>query len=259
MRVRMFRLAFSMIVAVTSTSAQSTTAAGEAILRTMHAQYAGRWYASLTFRQRTTIIRPNQESRVLDWMESMRYTARRGVELRIDEGAIVDGNGTLSTADSTWQVRAGELKSTRGVGNDFLPLLFGIYLDSVQKSIRQIVHIGVDLSRMTRVVWDGRPTWVVGVTSTDDASRSQIWIDSARAVLVRVIFVPANRTRIIDARLTNFQAIGDGWVATKIEMLIDGSVRQVEEYYEVRTDHKLGDDYFDVNHWTPAKHWASTP
>src|SRR5215813_2805488 len=92
-------------------------ATGRDVLQAMHDAYAGKWYATLTFIQKTTRKTADGKDTVATWYESVRYTAAKGAELRIDVGEPSAGNGVLYTADSLWAFKAGKLAVTRAGGN----------------------------------------------------------------------------------------------------------------------------------------------
>src|SRR5215510_11658169 len=110
---------------VTPTLAAQQPKDGTAVLDRMRAAYAGKWYHTLTFVQKTTVTRPdstkNVTKTVSTWYESMRHTSA-GVQLRIDVGDPAAGNGLLYTTDSSWRFRDGKLTAATANGNEFLPL-----------------------------------------------------------------------------------------------------------------------------------------
>jgi hypothetical protein len=69
---------------------------------------------------------PASSPAVATWFESLRHTDAHGTQLRIDIGAPSLGNGMLYTADSAWVFRDGKLTTTRGQGNEFLPMIEGV-------------------------------------------------------------------------------------------------------------------------------------
>ena len=81
--MRQFSLLASILLAIGPLQAQASP--GRVILEKMHAAYAGKWYRSLTFVQKTKFYRagaPDVE-RVETWWESLRYTPQNGVQLRM--------------------------------------------------------------------------------------------------------------------------------------------------------------------------------
>src|SRR5262245_16103466 len=90
---------------------------GTAVLERMRDAYAGKWYHTLTFVQKTTTTRDDGTKNVATWYESLRHTSAGGVQLRIDFGDPAAGNGVLYTADSSWRFRDGKLARASADGN----------------------------------------------------------------------------------------------------------------------------------------------
>src|SRR5215472_4351192 len=78
---------------------------GAEIMQQMHDKYAGKWFKTLTFIQKTTRQKKDGTDTVQTWYESALLPGR----LRIDVGLPSEGNGVLYTHDSTYQMVAGTL------------------------------------------------------------------------------------------------------------------------------------------------------
>jgi hypothetical protein len=157
MRHRLLRLASVLAcVAAAPVAAQSMPKTGAEVLQRMHDAYAGKWYTTLSFAQKTTIRRRDGTDTAITWYESLRYTDAHGTQLRIDQGDLAAGNGVLYTADSTWIVRAGKLAATRPNGNEFLPLIEGVYMQPVARTMRELDSAKIDMQRVSRADWQGR-------------------------------------------------------------------------------------------------------
>jgi hypothetical protein len=224
----------------------------------MHAAYAGKWYRSLTFVQKTTIYLPSQPERVQTWWESLRYTPQSGVQLRIDQGDLTAGNGTIYTADSSWIVRGGMLAQIRPTGNEFLPWIEGVYVQPLDVTERQVRAMGVDLAKTRKAAWRGRPVTIVGAASADDTTHSQAWIDDERQVIVRMIVADSGRPSL-NVFLDDYVRVGGGWLETKVDIYVGGVLRQREEYSDWAVDVALPDALFDPAQWQTAPHWARKP
>ena len=74
----------------------------------MHDRYAGRWFNSLTFIQKTTVRRPDGTENVSTWYEAM-----LGSRLRIDMGEPSLGNGALSIIGGRGDEVVGQLCGDR--------------------------------------------------------------------------------------------------------------------------------------------------
>jgi hypothetical protein len=261
----MLKSIFSALAAIPfaamAANAQRPPSNGQEVLQRMHDAYAGRWYKSLTFRQQTTQWRPDGTSAVSTWLESLRYTPEIGAQLRIDIGDLAAGNGVLYTADSTFVIRAAKLTTTRPQGNEFLPLIEGVYLQPVERTLRELRGTGIDFTRVSAARWDDRPVWIVGATSPADSTSPQFWVDVERNVVVRMMLVPAPTAPTMDIHLERYEPLAGGWLATKIEMYVAGRPRQFEEYSDWHAGMDLPAALFDSRNWTQASHWGknSTP
>jgi len=241
-----------------STVAQPAPKTGAEVLQRMHDAYAGRWYRTLTFVQKTTIRRRDGTDTVITWYESLRHTDAHGTQLRIDMGDLSAGNGVLYTADSSWVVRGGKLTAARPNGNEFLPLIEGVYMQPVTRTVKELDSAKIDMQRVSRGDWQGRPAWIVGASSPTDSTATQFWIDIGRNVVVRMLLSPSGAGPALDIHLDGYVPLERGWLATKIVMTEGGKPRQSEEYSDWKANVPLSDELFSVEKWTDAPHWAKT-
>jgi hypothetical protein len=226
------------------------------VLSRMRAAYDRVWYPTLTFVQTTRIHRPDGTITDQRWLESVRYTPERGAQLRIDAGDLSAGNGTIYTADSSWNVRAGKLTAARPRGNEFLPLIEGVYLQPVERTAREVRLAKVDLERSRADSWRGRPVWVVGSAIPADTTSPQFWVDTARKVVVRMILHAEPQSPVVDVTLDGYEPVGKAWLATRVMISIDGKPVQEEIYTDWKVDMPLDDALFDPAQWMTAPHWG---
>jgi len=147
--------AFSIIAVVVQPRAPRS---GRDVLEAMRAAYDGKWYHTLTFRQKTTLRGPDGAERVQTWYEALRHTSATGTQLRIDFGDPKEGNGAIYTADSLWRVRGGKLANATADGNVFLPLIEGVYVQPVDRTLRELESTRVDMSKVYQTKSEGRDT-----------------------------------------------------------------------------------------------------
>lgn len=240
---------FALVAVASAAGAQQAPTSGREVLQRMHDGYSGKWYKTLTFKQQTTQWRQDGSQNVSSWFESLRYAPGVGAQLRIDMGDPAAGNGVVYTADSTWVVRGGKLTATRPQGNEFLPLIEGVYLQPVERTLRELAGTGIDFGKVGAARWENRPAWIVGATSAADSTLPQFWVDTERNVVVRMILVPAPNTPVMDIHLDRYVPLAGGWLATKIEMYVGGKPRQFEEYSDWRAGMDLPDSLFDPMRW----------
>jgi hypothetical protein len=238
--------------------AQSVPKTGAEVFQRMHDAYAGKWYRTLTFVQKTTQRRPNGTDTVSTWYESLRQVGGL-TQLRIDVGDPSAGNGVLYTADSSWRMRDGKLVSASAGGNEFLPLIEGVYFNPVEQTIRELSSTKTDMSRVIEGSYQNRRVWIIGAASTADTTSPQIWIDAERNVAVRAILSPAANMPVLDIHLDGYVPIDGTWLASKIAMMRGGVPRQTEEYRDWKVNVDLPASLFAVATWTTSPHWAKRP
>jgi hypothetical protein len=234
----------------------ATPRTGADVLEAMRAAYAGKWYHTLTFRQKTTLRGQDGAEREQTWYETLTHTAA-GTKLRIDVGDLSAGNGIIFTPDSSFRVRGGQLAASNASGNEFLPLIEGVYVQPVAKTVKELDQMKVDMSRVRTGTWEGKPVWIVGASSASDTTSPQFWVDTDRKLLVRMLLAGPEGQPPLDVHLGKYEKVGNGaWLATKIEMFQNGARRQAEEYSDWKVDVPVDPAMFDIAKWSTAPHWA---
>ena len=210
---------------------------GEELITRMHDRYDGKWYRTLTFTQRTR--RPGRPDQT--WYEAAKIPGR----LRIDVAPIDSSNAFMFVGDSVYGFRAGDPRPPRRDRNLLLTLGFDVYGQPPATTIEQLKEEGVDLSRIRRGTWQGRPVWIVGAAEGDSLS-NQFWVDQARLLFVRLIQqVPAqNGKAILEAQFNQYRPLAGGWIAMNVIAKMDGKVVQEEDYTDVRANMPLPDSLF---------------
>ena len=221
---------------------------GVAILEGMRRMYEGKWYNTLTFVQRTIVERPGAKSDTTTWYETL-----IGPRLRIDVGDPALGNGMLYTADSTYVVRGGTLARAIPSGNPFLPLIMGVYLQPVAKTMSELEAFGFDLSKSTTGTWEGMPVTIVGAATPGDTSSAQFWVDG-RQLVVRVRGALRGMGNA-DIHIGGYVRIGPAWLGTKVSIIQNGRT-QVEEYSDWKAGAAVSPELLDLTKWKTARHWA---
>src|ERR1041385_8214708 len=148
----------------------------------MHDAYAGKWYPSVAFVQKTVLFRPGGVRDSATWYERVKGPNL----LRIGLGDPSAGRGVVYTAESSFVFRDGKLASSSADGNPFLPLIMGGYLQPVEETERQLAHHGVDVSKGYRTTLDGHPALVVGAAAESDTMGARFWGDAGTPGVVRM-------------------------------------------------------------------------
>jgi hypothetical protein len=233
-------------------SAQETLPAnGTMVLERMRAAYEGNWYHTLTFAQKTTTYGKDGQKRIQSWRESLAHTSR-GTQLRIDFGDATKGNGVLYTPDSSWRFAGGKLTGHNAEGNAFLPLIEGVYVNPIARTVSELAPTHVDLSKVRAGTWMGKPVWVVGTASAADTTSPQFWVDVEHKVVMRMIMSVSAGRDPLDVHLDDYVQAGGGMLATKVSMFVKGAPVQTEDYADWRTDVPLSEAIFNVQSWVAA-------
>src|SRR4051794_33995289 len=154
-----------------SAARASQYATGEDVIDAMHDRYAGKWYNSFTFTQKTSRLLPNGTWNVQTWFEAGRIPGR----LRIDFDPISAGNGVLYARDSQFVVQNGRsLRGDPGI-NELMLLGFDVYGSTVAHTTSRLRREGFDLNRVHETTFQGRPVIVVGARR-GDYNRKQFWV-----------------------------------------------------------------------------------
>jgi hypothetical protein len=240
------------IVAITSAWRPITVPTGADIVRQMHDKYAGKWFKTLTFVQKTTRKTKAGADTVQTWYEAARVPGF----LRIDFGNPSEGNGALYTHDSTYNMSAGALKSAEASGNPLIPLLLDVYAVPVDRTLADMRQtLKIDMSKVSQSTYDGRPVYIIGADPGNEKA-AQVWIDTERLILVRQIFVVGDTSlTYIDSQFKQYRPIGQSWIAPECSFYINGKLLQKEEYTDIKADVPLSPGLFDPSQWKTAPHW----
>ena len=238
--------------------AQKAPATGRDLLQTMRDAYGNRWFKTLTFTQSTTRVDSTGKSTVTTWYESLRYTDAGGTQLRIDIGDPKKGNGVIYTVDSVWRFRGGQALGALPSGNLLLPIVEGIYVEPVERTLHELAPTGVDFSKpVVNGSWHDRPVWIAGATAAGDTTSPQIWVDAQNKAVVRAIFSPVpGATPVMDMRFEKIVLAGGGALATRCEFYVAGKLEQAEDYNDWKTDIALSPGLFDPATFSTAPHWV---
>lgn len=247
--------ALCVVASAPAVATAQTNTPGAAVLQQMHDAYAGKWYNTLRFVQKTTQYRPDGSAVISTWYETLRQTPN-ATQLRIDFGDPHLGNAVLYTADSSWRFREGKLASAAASGNEFLPLIEGVYVQPVAQTVAELKSTKVDMSRVADGTWNGKPVKIIGVSNASDASAPQIWVETERNLVVRMIMAGNSPADAMDVHLEDFVKAGEGWLATKVTMSVGGKPRQTEEYADWRVGMDLPEAMFSLTNWITPVHWA---
>jgi hypothetical protein len=227
-------------------------ATGESVVAAMHDRYAGRWYRTVTFRQKTSRLRPDGTWDVQTWYEALALPGR----LRIDFDPVSGGNGVLYARDSQFVAANGRLVRAEPGINDLLLLGFDVYANPPERTDSLLRRQGFDLARVHEDTLEGRRMLVVGARA-GETRQKQFWVDAERLLFVRLLEPdPRDSTRVQDIRFTNYQPRGNAWIAARVEIHSGGKLVFSEDYSDINTDVPLDESIFDPTPWRNPKLWV---
>ena len=220
---------------------------GEALIRQMHDRYAGKWYRTLTFVQKTT----HEDGKIETWFEALQFPGL----LRIDIAPIDSANVLLFRHDSIYVIRGGQTRPGRPLVHPLMVLGFDVYADPPETTIAKLKGLGFDLTKLREDTWQGRPAYVVGAAAGDTLS-TQFWIDKERLVFVRSL-QRGQDGAIMETQFNRYQRLSEGWISPEVLFYRNGVVVTREEYSDMRADVPLPANLFDPKYAQPE--WVTKP
>lgn len=227
---------------------------GEQLIEAMQNRYAGRWYRTITFVQKSTTVAPDGKESTSIWYEAALLPSR----LRIDFDPIEAGNGVLVRADTQYTMQRGTVLRAVPRANELLLLGFDVYFLEPSFSAAWLRRLGFDLSKIRQDEWQGRPVYVVGAASAADQRSRQFWVDRENLLFVRLLEPARDSAQTDDIRFGQYEHIGRAWVAPLVEVYRNGRLVFKEEYQHIRIDQPLDAALFDPASWRTAQHWYKT-
>jgi len=224
---------------------------GTDVVRAMHDKYAAVWYKTLTFSQTTTITTQNGGTLQQQWLEAGKFPGR----LRIDTDTA-NRSGVIYAGDSLYRFTNGKLAVASADKNELLVLGFDVYTQPVTRTVDVLRGRGIDMAKLSRATWEGRPVFVVGAAAGDTLSK-QFWIDAERLLFVRLLETATTATgpRRVDYRFLKYVPHGDAWVSEEVLGLRDGKPSLHEVYANVQVNVPLDDATFDPKQYATFTPW----
>lgn len=218
---------------------------GQDLIAAMHKKYAGKWYKTLTFVQKTTTYKPDGTSSAETWYEAMSLPGN----LRIDIVPVEKGNGILFANGMVHSFRDGKLAGGRPFVHPLMVLGFDVYGQPVETTVEQVKGIGIDLSVIHEEKWQGRDVYVVGAKQ-GDLSVPQVWVDKKNLYFVRLIQLTGkDKKNVQETQFNKYVKARGGWVAPEVIFTVDGKRTTLEEYTDIQADVELSADLWNPEKW----------
>jgi hypothetical protein len=222
---------------------------GEELIAAMRKKYDGKWYKTLTFVQKTTNYKADGTSQVSTWYEAMEVPGK----LRIDITPLENGSGIMFLDNTQYNFNKGALVRSFPRVHPLLVLGFDVYAQPVEKTVKLLKDMEIDMSVLHEDTWQGKSVYVVGAKQGDVTS-PQFWIDKKNLYFVRLIERGGkDKKQTIETQFNKYQkAKGGGWVSAEVIFNVDGKTVTTEDYSDIQTDVKLDEKLFDPQKWAEA-------
>jgi hypothetical protein len=222
---------------------------GEDLITAMNKKYAGKWYKTLAFVQKSTQIKPDGTSESSTWYEAMSVPGK----LRVDITPLETGSGFMFLDNTQYSFKDGKLARSVPRIHPLLVLGFDVYAQPVEKTVQLLKELNIDLTAFHEDTWQNRPVYVVGAKQ-GDLSSPQFWVDKKNLYFVRLIELGGkDKKQVQQTEFNKYQKTkGGGWVSAEVVFIVDGKRVFLEEYSDIQTDIKLDDKLFDPQKWSEA-------
>ena len=205
----------------------------------MHDRHGAGWYRTLSFTQDTYVREPGGAVREETWREWAALPGR----LRIEMGDPMAGADALYARDSTFLYDDGTLAAALAERNPLLVWGFDVYTQPPAATLRALEAEGTDLSAFRADAWDGREMYVLG---TPDAGEA--WVDRGTLLFTRLVRSGPGGA-VQDVRFLDYEPLGGGWIAPRVEVWVGGERVFWELYRDVEADVPLDPVLFDPRRW----------
>lgn len=238
-----------LLVAIAVPAYAADIRSGQELVTAMHKKYAGKWYKTLTFVQKTTNYKPDGTSESSTWYEAMSVPGK----LRIDITPLEKGNGIIFADNKVYSFRDGKLAGSRPFVHPLLVLGFDVYMQPVETTLAQLKDMNIDMSVVHQEKWQGKTVYVVGAKEGDQ-SVPQFWVDKDGLYFVRLFELAGkDKKSVHETQFNKYQkAKGGGWVSAEVQFFVDGKRATTEEYSDIQTDTVLQPDLWEPEKWLTA-------
>lgn len=235
---------FLLLLTFAPVSAKIKTA--EELVSAMHQKYAGKWYKTLVFAQKTTTFKPDGTTEKGVWYEALSMPGK----LRVDFDPLTSGGGVIYANGTNNVFKDGKLVNSRPLDHALLILGFDVYFQPVETTLEQLKKMKMDLTSMHEDKWQDREVYVVGAKQGDLRS-PQFWIDKKNLYFVRLIQpVGKDGASIQEIEFNKYEKVkGGGWISPEVVFIVNGKRVFLEEYYGIRTNVPLDNNLFDPQQW----------
>jgi hypothetical protein len=218
----------------------------DAIAAMRNAYAGGRWYKNFTFSQNTHFFKDGKEEKMEVWHEAYTFPGKLHIKFVSKDSK----NGMLFENNKISLFKDGALAVSKPMIHDLLLTSFDIYFYKPYETMHLLDSLGYNLKLVREDNFEGRKVLVVGAKQGDETS-NQLWIDSERFYLVRLIYKQGKG--INDVVLNDYEKIENNWVAKKVLFKQNGVLAQTEEYFDIKFPKEINADTYKPEKFAEIK------
>lgn len=223
---------------------------GRSLVSAMRQKYSAQWYKTLSFTQNNTLYSARGSATNSQWRQHISLPGR----LRIDYLPLTQRSGVLFDGSRVHTFDNGRAIDAQPGMNAQLLVTADVYALPVERSSQLLDSLGFDLSKLRRDTWEGQAAYVVGAAA-GDSTTSQLWIDTVKLVMVRMVQKERRGTRdiVTDVRFGKFADFSGSPIATEVTQYRDGRLVFREQLVDVRVNDAIPEATFDPTKWVAAQ------
>ncbi len=242
--MKILKLLFVLLLIITPVFSADIKS-GDDLIAAMYKKYAGKWYKTLTFVQKTITHKPDGTTTAEIWYEAMTVPGK----LRIDIEPLDKGNGILFADGKLVSIRDGKAGPARPFVHPLMVLGFDVYGQPAETTIAQVKGLGIDLSTIHEETWQGKAVYVVGAKQGDLAT-PQFWVDKKDLLFVRLFQLSGREKRNLqETQFNKYVKAKGGWVSAEVKFFTDGKLTTSEEYSDIQAGIALNPDLWNPEKW----------
>jgi len=207
----------------------------EDVIKKMEAEYHGKWYPHMTFRQATSFYKGDSLQRQQTWYEAA--TIGEGLIIKFD--SIPSGSGLLFKNDTMYVYQMGKLVQQSFRVHDILELGFNVYKQAPELSIKKLKTAGIDFDFFDQT----ERHYLLG-----NPAVKQAFIEKERMVFTKIISINGEKTSRIE--FNNYQQLGEGWIAPEVLFFTNDTMTVKEEYFDIKMPETLPGNLFDASRFS---------
>jgi hypothetical protein len=221
----MNRLVFILLVFSSSVQANAQVSSSLDVITSMHDRYKKKWYANLTFVQKTSYYKEGNFLTEETWYEAMKMP--EGLIIKFD--SLSSASGMIFKNDTMSVFRNGELVNSNRRVHDLLVLGFSVYFDPVATTLQKLEEAEFDTSSFN----EEENHYVIGHPSS-----KQAWISKDKLLFTRLEKANSDGSRSV-IEFNKYEKLGKAWIAPEVIFSRDGIMTMKEEYRNIATPKKL--------------------